>query len=87
MTKGCLFGQPFSVASNYFFLLIFALSEFQQLGIRNQNAPSDALNRQLLFRNERVQHSLANSDEPSSIRFAVEQDVLVHIETSGFSLI
>jgi hypothetical protein len=36
---------------------------------------------------ERVQHSLANSNEPSGIRFAVEQDMLVHIETSGFSLI
>ena len=60
-------------------LLAFALlRESQQLLIRNQNATADAPYRQLLFCNERVQHSLADTDEPSGIRFAVEQDMLVH---------
>ena len=63
------------------------LRKLQQLFIRNQNATSDTPNPKLSACDERVQHSLADSNEPSGIRFAVEQDMLVHIETSGFSLI
>jgi hypothetical protein len=66
-----------------FFVLVLLLAvallrKLQKLLIRNQNATPDAPYCQLLSYDERVQHSLANSDEPSGIRFAVEQDVLVH---------
>jgi hypothetical protein len=85
MTKGCLFGQPFFVASKYF-LLSFALSESQQFGVRNQHTTPDASYCQLLFYDERVQRSFADSNEPSGFRFAVEQNVPVHSDTSGFWL-
>ena len=78
MTTGCLFGQPFSVASNYFFLLIFALSEFEQFGVGNQHTTTDFPRRNLFACDERVQRSFADSNEPSGIRFAVEQDVPIH---------
>jgi hypothetical protein len=62
-------------------------SEPQQLLVRNQNAPSDAPYCQLLFYDERVQRPFADSNEPSGFRFAVEQNMPVHIDTSGFSVI
>ena len=63
------------------------LRKLQKLLIRNQNATPDAPYCQLLFYDERVQRSFADSNEPSGFRFAVEQNVSVHIDTSGFSLI
>jgi len=82
MTKGCLFGQPFSVASNYLFLLIFALREFQQCGVRNQHTTTDFSCRNLFACDERVQRSFADANNPSGVRFAVEQNIPVHMDTS-----
>jgi hypothetical protein len=59
-------------------LAVALLRKLQKLLIRNQNATPDAPYCQLLFCNERVQRSLADSNEPSAFRFAVKQDVLLH---------
>jgi hypothetical protein len=86
-------GLPFPAAlfglhpNPFFFLLTFALSEFQQFGVRNEHTTTDSPYRKLLACDERVQRSFADSNEPSGFRFAVEQNMPVHIDTSGFSLI
>jgi hypothetical protein len=84
-------GLPFPAAlfglhPNLFFLLTFALSEFQQFGVRNEHTTTDSPYRKLLACDERVQRSFADSNEPSGFRFAVEQNMPVHIDTSGFWL-
>jgi len=79
MTEGLPFPAAlFRLRPEYCFLLSFALREFEQFGDRNQHTTTDAANRQLLFRNQRVQHSFADADEPSSGCFAVEQNRPVH---------